>query len=136
MKRFVVHYKSYWGDKEPEDTTYIIYGKDWDSIQEEVKSHIWNTKADPKDRWSRDHRQEFDHYEEFEVEYKEVYYYMTSEDIGVNECGDGYGGTEYSEYISDWQKSDYYDTLDECFLDWVKYSPERRTPIMKGTIEE
>ena len=135
MKKFIVHYKNYWGNEDPEDDVYTIYGRDWDSIQKEVKSHTWDKKADPNDRWSRDHRQEFDHYEEFEVEYKEVYYYMTSEDIGVNECVNSYGGIEYSEYITDWQKSDYYDTFDECFLDWVKYKPEEKTPIMKGIIE-
>lgn len=135
MKRFVVHYKSYWGDSKPEDIACTIYGKDWDSVQKEVKSHTWNKKADSKDRWSKDSRQEFDHYDEFEVEYKEVYYYMTSEDVGVNECSDGFGGTEYSEKITDWQKSEYYDTFDECFLDWVKYNWEK-TPIMKGVIEK
>ena len=61
---------------------------------------------------------------------------MASEDIGVNERDDGYGGTEYSENVTNWQKSDYYDTFDECFLDWVKCNPERRTPIMKGMIEK
>lgn len=137
MKRFEVHYKNYWGDEEPEDVVYTIYGRDWDSIQKEVKSHTWDTKADPNDRWSSDHRQEFDYYEEFEVEYKEVYYYMMiSDDIGVNERGDGYGGTEYSEYISNWQKSEYYDSFDDCFLDWVKCNPENRTPIMKGVVEK
>ena len=136
MKRFVVHYKYCCGDNDTEDVVYTIYGRDWDSIQKEVKSHTWNKKADPKDRWSSDSRQEFNHYEEFEVEYKEVYYYMTSEDIGVNECSDGFGGTGYSEEITDWQKSVYYDTFDECFLDWVKCNPERRTPILKGIIEK
>ena len=136
MKKFVTHYKYYWGDPEPENITRIVYGKDWDSVQKEVKSHTWDRKADPKDRWSKDSRQEFDHYEEFEVEYKEVYYYMTSEDVGVNEYEDGFGGTGYSEEITDWQKSKYYDSFDECFLDWVKYKPERRTPIMRGMIEK
>ena len=136
MKRFVVHYKSYWADEESEDITYIFYGKDWGSIQEEVKSHICDHKADPKDRWSGDYRQEFDHYEEFEVEYKEVYYFMSSEDIGVNERGDGYGGTEYSETVTDWQKSAYYDTFDDCFLDWVKCGLKDKTPIMKGVVEK
>ena len=136
MKKFVTHYKYYWGDPEPENITRIVYGKDWDSVQKEVKSHTWDRKADPKDRWSKDSRQEFDHYEEFEVEYKEVYYYMTSEDVGVNEYEDGFGGTGYSEEITDWQKSKYYDSFDECFLDWVKYNPERRTPIMRGMIEK
>ena len=136
MKKFVTHYTYYWGDSEPENITRVVYGKDWDSVQEEVKSHTWDRKANPKDRWSKDSRQEFDHYEEFEVEYKEVYYYMTSEDVGVNECEDGFGGTEYSEEITDWQKSKYYDTFDECFLDWVKCNPEDKTPIMKGVIEK
>ena len=71
-----------------------------------------------------------------EMANKEVYYYMTSEDVGVNECEEGFGGTEYSEEITDWQKSKYYDTFDECFLDWVKCSPEEKTPIMKGMIEK
>ena len=136
MKRFIVHYKSYWRDEEPENTTYTIYGKDWDSIQEEVKSHIWNHKADPEDRWSRDHRQEFDHYEEFEVGYKEVYYFMTSEGCWCKRVNDGYGGTEYSETVTDWQKSAYYDTFDDCFLDWVKYGLKDKTPIVKGVIEK
>ena len=135
MKKFIVHYKNYWGDNDPEDVEYTIYGRDWDSIQKEVKSHTWDSKKDPKDRWSSDSRQEVDRYEEFEVEYKEVYYYMTSEDVGVNECSDGFGGTEYSEEITDWQKSEYYDSFDECFLDWVNCNPENRTPIMKGMIE-
>lgn len=135
MKKFVTHYKYYWGDSEPEDVVYTIYGKDWDSIQEEVKSHTWNRKADSNDRWSKDSCREFDYYEEFEVEYKEVYYYMTAKDIGVNEHDDEYGGTEYSENVIDWQRSDYYDTFDECFLDWVKYNWDK-TPIMKGMIEK
>ena len=136
MKRFEVHYKNCWGDEDPDDVVYTIYGKDWDSIQEEVKSHTWDKKAEPNDRWSRDHSQEFVRYEEFEVEYKEVYYFMTSEDVGVNERGDGYGGTEYSEYIPAWQKSEYYDSFDECFLDWVKHNLKDKTPIMKGVIEK
>lgn len=61
---------------------------------------------------------------------------MTSEDVGVNECEDGFGGTGYSEEITDWQKSKYYDSFDECFLDWAKCSPEDKTPIMKGVIEK
>lgn len=40
-----------------------------------------------------------------------------------------------AEYVTDWQKSEYYDTFDECFLDWVKCKPEEKTPIMKGIIE-
>ena len=36
MKKFVTHYKYYWGDSEPENITRVVYGKDWDSVQKEV----------------------------------------------------------------------------------------------------
>ena len=72
----------------------------------------------------------------FVVHYKYCYGDNDTEDVGVNECSDGFGGTGYSEEITDWQKSAYYDSFYECFLDWVKCNPERRTPIMKGIIEK
>lgn len=62
------------------------------------------------------------------------YFFMYSETIGVNECSDEFGGTEYSEEVSNWSKSEYFDDEETAFLESTKFA--NVTPIMKGVVYE
>ena len=62
------------------------------------------------------------------------YFFMYSNDIGVNECSDGFGGTEYQDEVSCWSKSGYFDDEEIAYLESLNY--ENCTPVMKGVVYE
>lgn len=62
------------------------------------------------------------------------YFFMYSDTVGVNECSDGFGGTEYCDKVSEWFKSEYFDDEEIAYFESLKYG--NCTPVMKGVIYE
>ena len=62
------------------------------------------------------------------------YFFMYSDTVGVNECSDGFGGTEYRDEVSEWSKSKYFDDEETAYFESLKFN--NTTPIMKGVIYE
>jgi len=62
------------------------------------------------------------------------YFFLYSEDVGVNERSDGFGGNEYQDEISSWSKSEYFDDEETAYFESLNYN--NTTPIMKGVIYE
>lgn len=62
------------------------------------------------------------------------YFFLYSEDVGVNECSDGFGGNEYQDEIPSWSKSEYFDDEETAYFESLNYN--NATPIMKGVIYE
>jgi len=62
------------------------------------------------------------------------YFFLYSEDVGVNECPDGFGGTEYQDEITSWSKSEYFDDEETAYFESLNY--KNTSPIMKGVIYE
>lgn len=60
------------------------------------------------------------------------YFFLYSEDVGVNECPDGFGGNEYQDKIPSWSKSEYFDDEESAYFESLNY--KNTTPIMKGVI--
>ena len=62
------------------------------------------------------------------------YFFMYSDTVGVNECSDGFGGTEYQDEVDCWSKSEYFDDEETAYFESLKFG--NTTPIMKGVIYE
>ena len=66
---------------------------------------------------------------------KKVYFYLIFDDVGVNECTDGFGGTEYSDNVSTCWKSSNFNSIEEAFESKEQCS-EETSPIMEGWIKD
>lgn len=60
------------------------------------------------------------------------YFFLYSDNVGVNECSDGFGGTEYRDEIASWSKSKYFDDEESAYFASLNYASA--TPVMSGTI--
>lgn len=66
---------------------------------------------------------------------KKVYFYLIFDNVGVNECSDGFGGTEYADSVDTCRKSQNFNSIEEAFESKELYG-EETSPIMEGWIKE
>ena len=66
---------------------------------------------------------------------KKVYFYLIFDNVGVNECSDGFGGIEYADSVDTCRKSQNFNSIEEAFESKEQYC-EETSPIMEGWIKE
>lgn len=66
---------------------------------------------------------------------KKVYFYLIFDDVGVNECSDGFGGTEYGDSIRTCFQSKLYNSIELAFESKEDCGSDT-SPIIEGWVKE